>query len=103
VAVIDLGFAGLSDAIAAGVLPHPSSRSTVQGECTPTNFSLEEEPTERPCRNRPRDGPAAQLYLIKGVIASTEERQGLLHANGIRVINHSVVGSHQFLRRDLLV
>ena len=93
VAVIDLGFAGLSDAIAAGVLP--SSVIPVDcagGECTPTNFALEEEPHGTAVAEIVHEmAPGAQLYLIKvGDGLDLKSAKDYCIANGIRVINHSV-------------
>ncbi len=93
VAIIDLGFANLSDAIAAGVLP--SSVTTIDcegGECTSTNFPSEVEPHGTAVAEIVHDmAPDAQLYLIKiGDNLDLKNAKDYCIANGIKVINHSV-------------
>ena len=66
-AVIDLGFAGLSQAITVGVLPPTVIKIDCTGTgCDPTDFSLEEEDHGTAVAEIVHDmAPAAQLYLIK--------------------------------------
>jgi subtilisin family serine protease len=93
VAVIDLGFAGLSTAITAGVLPPTVTRIDCTGsDCSPTDFPSEEEDHGTAVAEVVHDmAPAAALYLIK-----VDDSLDLLNAkdyciaNGIRIINHSV-------------
>jgi len=93
VAIIDLGFANLSDAIAAGVLP--SSVITIDcagGECAPTDFPSEDEPHGTAVSEIVHEmAPDAQLYLIKvGDNLDLKDAKNYCISNGIRVINHSV-------------
>jgi subtilisin family serine protease len=93
VAVIDLGFEGLSAAISSGELP----ASVVKIDCTavvciPTKFSSETEEHGTAVAEIVYDmAPNADLYLIK-----IEDSIDLLHAkdycslHGINIINHSV-------------
>jgi len=93
VAIIDLGFARLSEAIAGGVLPPTVIKIDCTGtDCSPTGFPSEDEDHGTAVAEIVHDmAPAAQLYLIK-----VDDSLDLLNAkdyciaNGIRVINHSV-------------
>ncbi len=93
VAIIDLGFANLADAIAAGVLPSSVIKiDCAGGECAPTDFLLEEEPHGTAVAEIVHDmAPDAQLHLIKvGDTLDLKSAKDYCIANGIRVINHSV-------------
>ena len=93
VAIIDLGFANLSDAIAAGVLPSSVIAIDCEGgECAPTDFPSEVEPHGTAVAEIVHEmAPDAQLYLIKiGDNLDLKNAKDYCIANGIRVINHSV-------------
>ena len=93
VAIVDLGFANLSDAIAAGVLPSSVIKIDCTGtDCAPTDFPSEEEDHGTAVAEIVHDmAPAAQLYLIKiGDSLDLLNAKDYCIANGIRVINHSV-------------
>ncbi|HSB05555.1 MAG TPA: S8 family serine peptidase [Thermodesulfobacteriota bacterium] len=93
VAIIDLGFAQLSEAISAGVLPVSVIKIDCSGtDCTPTDFSSEKEKHGTAVAEVVYDmAPGAQLYLIK-VDDSLDliDAKDYCIANGIRIINHSV-------------
>jgi subtilisin family serine protease len=93
VAIIDLGFAKLTDAINAGVLPGSVIKiDCTQPKCAPTDFSSEEEEHGTAVSEIVHDmAPGAQLYLIKvdGLIDLMNAKDYCI-ANGIRIINHSV-------------
>ncbi len=95
VAVIDLEFGRLSEAINAGVLPSSVIKIDCTGlECTPTDYSSEDPDSAHgtAVAEIVHDmAPGAQLYLIK-----VDDNLDLMAAkdyciaNGIKVINHSV-------------
>jgi len=93
VAIIDLGFDKLSQAISAGVLPSNVVKIDCTGsECSPTDFLSEEEEHGTAVAEVVHDmAPGAELYLIK-----IDDNLDLMAAkdyciaNGIKVINHSV-------------
>lgn len=93
VAIVDLGFARLSEAIRAGALPSSVNKiDCTQPECTPASFSSEVEDHGTAVAEIVYDmAPDAQLYLIKvdGVIDLMNAKDYCM-ANGIRIINHSV-------------
>jgi len=93
VAIIDLGFAGVSSAISNGELPGDVVMVDCTGAtCTSTTFPSETEPHGTAVAEIVYDmAPGAQLYLIK-----VANERNLANAktycvsNGIKVINHSV-------------
>jgi subtilisin family serine protease len=93
VAIIDLGFAGLSAAIASGELPASVIKIDCTGSnCVPTDFPSETVKHGTGVAEIVHDmAPDAQLYLIK-----VEDDLDLKDAkdyciiNGIKIINHSV-------------
>lgn len=93
IAVIDLGFAGLSSAVAAGEVPNSVIKIDCTGtDCVNTDFSSETEDHGTAVAEIVHDmAPGAQLYLIK-----IEDPLDLMNAkdycigNGIEIINHSV-------------
>ena len=93
VAIIDLGFAGLSAAISNGELPSSVIKLDCTGtDCAPTDFPSEDEVHGTAVSEIVHEmAPGAQLYLIK-----VDDRLDLKNAkdyciaNGIKVINHSV-------------
>src|SRR3990172_1861233 len=97
VAVIDLGFAGLSSAISSGELPSNVVKVDCTGiSCVSTDFSLETGKHGTGVAEVVYDmAPGAQLYLIK-----IDDRLDLKDAkdycisNGIKIINHSVAWSN---------
>jgi subtilisin family serine protease len=92
-AVIDLGFARLSEAIVGGVLPPAVINIDCTGtDCAPTDFPSEEEDHGTAVAEIVHDmAPAAQLYLIKiGDSLDLLNAKDYCIANGIRIINHSV-------------
>ncbi|OGP88515.1 MAG: hypothetical protein A2156_03575 [Deltaproteobacteria bacterium RBG_16_48_10] len=93
IAIIDLGFAGLSEAISAGVLPPTVIKIDCTGsDCEPSDFSVEQVDHGTAVAEIVHDmAPGAQLYLIK-VDDSVDLMSAKDHcvANGIRIINHSV-------------
>ena len=93
VAIIDLGFADLSTAIASGVLPSSVIKIDCTGTgCEPTDFSTEEEVHGTAVAEIVHEmAPGAQLYLIKvGDSLDLKDAKDYCIANGIRIINHSV-------------
>ena len=93
VAIIDLGFADLSSAISAGVLPATViTLDCSGGTCAPTDFSSEEENHGTAVAEIVHDmAPGAELYLIRvGDSLDLMNAKDYCIANGIRVINHSV-------------
>lgn len=93
VAVIDLGFAKLSDAINGGVLPSTVIKIDCSGAvCGSTEFSSEEEEHGTAVAEIVHDmAPGAQLYLIKiGDNLDLMSAKDYCIANGIKIINHSV-------------
>jgi subtilisin family serine protease len=92
-AIIDLGFARLSEAISAGVVPPTVIKIDCTGtDCGPTDFPSEEEDHGTAVAEIVHDmAPAAQLYLIKiGDSLDLVNAKDYCIANGIRIINHSV-------------
>ncbi len=93
VAVIDLGFAGLSDAISSGELPSSVIPLDCTGaDCVTTDFSSENEVHGTAVAEIVYNmAPSAQLYLIKvGDRLDLKSAKDYCIANGIEVINHSV-------------
>jgi subtilisin family serine protease len=93
VAIIDLGFADLSAAIVAGVLPSSVIKIDCTGnDCAPTDFPSEEEVHGTAVAEIVHEmAPGAQLYLIKvGDNLDLKDAKDYCIANGIRIINHSV-------------
>lgn len=93
VAVIDLGFAGLSGAILAGVLPPTVITIDCTGSgCSPADYSFEEEDHGTAVAEIVHSmAPDAQLYLIKvGDSLDLKDAKDYCIANGIRIVNHSV-------------
>jgi len=93
VAVIDLGFAGLSSAISDSELPNTVVMIDCTGSsCVPTDFSSETELHGTACAEIVYDmAPETELYLIK--IEDTldlRDAKDYAIANGIKVISHSV-------------
>jgi subtilisin family serine protease len=93
VAIIDVGFAGLSSAISDGELPNDVEKIDCTVGCVATDFALETEKHGSAVAEIVYDmAPGAKLYLIK--VADTLD---LLDAknysinNGIEIINHSLV------------
>ena len=92
VAIIDLGFADLSTAIASGVLPNLVIKiDCTGGDCESTNFSGETEVHGTAVAEIVHEmAPGAQLYLIKiGDTLDLEDAKNYCIANGIKIINHS--------------
>ena len=92
VAVIDIGFAGLSSAISHGELPNTAIMiDCTDSSCKPTNFSSETEFHGTAVAEMVHDmAPKATLYLIK--IYDTldlKDAQDYTIGNGIKIINHS--------------
>jgi subtilisin family serine protease len=93
VAIIDLGFAGLSAAISNGEIPSSVIKIDCTGTgCVPTDFPSEDEVHGTAVSEIVHEmAPSAQLYVIK-----VDDRLDLKNAkdyciaNGIKVINHSV-------------
>jgi subtilisin family serine protease len=93
VAVIDLGFAGLSDALSHGELPSSVIPLDCTGaDCVTTDFSSEDEVHGTAVAEIVYNmAPSAQLYLIKvGDRLDLKSAKDYCIANGIKVINHSV-------------
>jgi len=93
VAIIDLGFANLSAAIASGVLPSSVVKIDCTGTgCAPTDFPSEEEVHGTAVAEIVHEmAPGAQLYLMKiGDTLDLKDAKDYCIANGIRIINHSV-------------
>ena len=93
VAIIDLGFADLSTAIASGVLPSSVVKIDCTGTgCEPTDFPSEEEVHGTAVAEIVHEmAPGAQLYLIKvGDTLDLKDAKDYCIANGVRIINHSV-------------
>jgi hypothetical protein len=93
VAIIDLGFADLSTAIASGVLPSSVIKIDCTGiDCALTDFLLETEAHGTAVAEIVHEmAPGAQLYLIKvGDSLDLKDAKDYCIANGIRIINHSV-------------
>jgi hypothetical protein len=93
VAVIDVGFAGLSSAISDGELPNGAVMIDCTGSsCIPTDFSSETDFHGTAVAEIVHDmAPQATLYLIK--IYDTldlKDAKDYAVANGIKIINHSV-------------
>ncbi|MEW6571808.1 MAG: S8 family serine peptidase [Nitrospirota bacterium] len=93
IAVIDVGFANLSSAIAGGELPHTliAADCTASG-CSETTFPLETEPHGTAVAEIIHDiVPEAQLYLLK-ISDSLDllDAKNYCVANGIKIINHSL-------------
>ncbi len=94
VAVIDVGFAGLSSAISDGELPDTVVMIDCTGSsCVPTDFSSETGLHGTACAEIVYDmSPGAQLYLIK-IADSLDLKDAKDYSidNGIKIINHSLV------------
>jgi len=93
VAIIDLGFAGLSAAIVAGALPPTVIGIDCTGSgCAPADYSYEEEDHGTAVAEVVHEmAPGAQLYLIKvGDSLDLKDAKDYCIANGIRIVNHSV-------------
>ena len=94
VAIIDLGFAGLSTAIGSGVLPSSVIKVDCTGTgCAPTDFSSETEEVHGTAVAEivHEMAPGAQLYLIKvGDTLDLRDAKDYCITSGIRIINHSV-------------
>jgi subtilisin family serine protease len=93
VAIIDLGFAGLSATISSGELPTSVIKLDCTGiDCAPTDFPSEEEAHGTAVAEIVHDmAPSAQLYLMKvGDRLDLKNAKDYCIANGIKVINHSV-------------
>jgi hypothetical protein len=97
VAVIDVGFAGLSSAISGGELPNNIDKlkriDCTGASCVSSNFSAETEPHGTAVAETVYDmAPGATLYLIK--IADgldLEDAKNFAINNGIKIINMSLV------------
>ncbi len=93
VAVIDLGFAGLSEAILSGALPPSVIKIDCTGSgCASTDFSEEDEEHGTAVAEIVHAmAPEAQLHLIKiGDTLDLKDAKDYCIANGIQIINHSV-------------
>jgi subtilisin family serine protease len=93
VAVIDIGFAGLSSAISDGELPNTVVSIDCTGSsCIPTDFSSETDLHGTAVAEIVHDmAPESTLHLIK--ISDTldlKDANDYAIANGIKIINHSV-------------
>lgn len=93
-AVIDVGFAGLSSAISNGDLPGNVVKIDCTGaSCVSSSFSSETEPHGTAVAEIVFDmAPGILLYLIK--ITDTldlEDAKDYAISNGIRIINHALV------------
>ena len=94
VAVIDMGFAGLSSAISAGELPNTVVMIDCTGSsCIPTDFSLETNIHGTAVAEIVHDmAPESALYLIKvSDPLDLKDAKDYAVANGIKIINHSVI------------
>jgi subtilisin family serine protease len=93
VAVIDVGFAGVSSAISGGELPNTAIMIDCTGSsCVPTDFSSETDLHGTAVAEIVHDmAPEATLYLIK-IYDTLDLRDAKNYAvsNGIKIINHSV-------------
>ncbi|MFC1882956.1 S8 family serine peptidase, partial [Thermodesulfobacteriota bacterium] len=92
VAVIDLGFAGLSSAISSGELPNTVVSIDCTGSsCIPTDFSLETDFHGTAVAEIVHDmAPESALYLIKAAgRLDLKYAKDYAVANGIKVINRS--------------
>jgi subtilisin family serine protease len=86
VAVIDIGFAGLREAKAAGYIPS----SAVSVDYCSGGFSVDRHGTAV-AEVVADEAPAAQLYLIcVDDVAALARAEAYLVANRIRIVNHSV-------------
>jgi len=97
VAVIDIGFAGLSSAISAGELPNTVVMIDCTGSsCVPTSFSSETVFHGTAVAEIVHDmAPESALYLIKTYdTLDLKDAKDYAIANGIKIINHSVVYSN---------
>jgi len=93
VAIIDLGFAGLSSAISAGELPSSIISIDCTGSgCMSTPFPFETESHGTAVAEIVHDmAPGAQLYLIKvSDPLDLVDAKNFCISNGIGIINHSV-------------
>ena len=93
VAIIDLGFANLADAVANGILPSSVVKIDCTGTaCEPTDYSSESEMHGTAVAEIVHEmAPEAELYLIKvGDELDLKDAKDYCIANGVRVINHSV-------------
>jgi hypothetical protein len=92
VAVIDLGFAGLSSAIFQGELPNTAVMIDCTGvSCVPTDFPSETNFHGTAVAEIVHDmAPKAELYLIKVYdTLDLRDAKNYTIANGIKIINHS--------------
>jgi subtilisin family serine protease len=94
VAVIDVGFAGLSSAISQGELPNDVIMIDCTGSsCVSTDFSSETEPHGTAVAEIIHDmAPDAKLYLIK-ILDTLDliDAKNYAISNDIDIINHSLV------------
>ncbi len=93
VAIIDLGFAGVSAAVSAGELPTNIIKLDCTGSgCASTTFASETEPHGTACAEIVYDiAPGAQLYLMKiSDLLDLIDAKNYCKTNGIRVVTHSV-------------
>ncbi|NWF76408.1 MAG: S8 family serine peptidase [Nitrospirae bacterium] len=93
VAIIDLGFAGVSSAVAAGELPSSVIQLDCTGSgCSTTTFVSETDPHGTACAEIVYDiAPGAQLYLIKiGDLLDLVDAKNYCKTNSIKVVTHSV-------------
>ncbi len=92
VAVIDLGFAGLSSAISDGELPHTVVMIDCTGSsCTPTDFPSETDFHGTAVAEIVYDmAPDAMIYLIKADdTLDLKDAKDYAISNGIKIINYS--------------
>ena len=93
VAVIDVGFAGLSSAISSGELPSTVVKIDCTGSsCVSTDFSSETENHGTAVSEIVYDmAPGSQLYLIKiSDSLDLKDAKDYCISNGIKIINHSL-------------
>lgn len=97
IAIIDLGFAGLSNSISRGFLPNNVIKIDCTGaSCESTDFSDESEVHGTAVAEIVHEmAPGAQLYLIKvGDRLDLKDAKDFCINNGIKIINHSVGWFH---------
>ncbi|RJQ14131.1 MAG: choice-of-anchor D domain-containing protein [Nitrospiraceae bacterium] len=92
IAIIDVGFKGLSSAISAGELPGSVAKIDCTSSCTSTTFSNETEDHGTAVAEIVYDmAPEAQLYLMKiDDNLDLKDAKDYCKNNGIKIINHSV-------------
>ena len=93
VAVIDIGFWGLDEAIARGELPSSATRVDCTGAgCASTTFRSEDEDHGTACAEIVYDmAPGADLYLIKvDDSLDLKNAKDYCLSHGIQVVSHSV-------------